>query len=183
MTTPTLLKPLFLRNVYKVVRGLVVFLPWLLCLCASDVALSVLFPFSFIAPTAVYHLSSKIAYGIWRGVQSIFTQYNRAKITVSGAKLPRGESAVVVSNHVAWTDFYLIQHLALEAGMLSRCRWFAKRQLKWVPFLGWGLWAMGMPLVARSWDKDQQELDKVFRGPAVYRWPMCSFISSTRAPF
>ena len=104
----------------------------------------------------------------------MFTRINRAQITVSGAeKLPKNESAIVISNHVEWTDFYMIQDLALRAGMLGRCRWFAKQQLKYVPFLGWGLWAMGMPLVSRKWTTDQKEMDRVFRGVLQRHWPMC----------
>ena len=66
-----------------------------------------------------------------------------------------------------------IQELAIRSGMLGRCRWFAKQQLKWVPFLGWGLWAMGMPLVSRKWMTDQKEMSRVFRGPLERRWPLC----------
>lgn len=47
-----------------------------------------------------------------------------------------GELAIVVTNHVAWTDFYLIQELVQRAGMLGQCRRFAEKQLRWVPFLG-----------------------------------------------
>lgn len=154
-------------------RGMVIITPWLLHLLGSDVVLSLLLPVSFVAPTTAYNLSSRIASWVWQGVQTIFTRFNRAQITVSGDTLPPGESAVVIANHVAWSDFYLIQHLALQAGMLGRCRWFAKQQLKWVPFLGWGLWAMGMPLISRRWDKDSKELERVFRGPRLYRWPIC----------
>ena len=74
-----------------------------------------------------------------------------------------GESAIVVANHVAWTDLYLVQDVAQRAGMLGQCRWFARMQLRWVPFLGWGLWAMGMPLVGRNWTRDRKELEDVFR--------------------
>ncbi|KAL9106073.1 MAG: hypothetical protein Q9227_008859 [Pyrenula ochraceoflavens] len=62
--------------------------------------------------------------------------------------------------------------------MLGRCRYFAKQQLKWVPFLGWGLWAMGMPLISRNWDKDQIELDRVFSGPKS-GWPICKSLFKT----
>jgi hypothetical protein len=44
-----------------------------------------------------------------------------------------------------------------------------------VPFLGWGLWAMGMPLVSRKWMKDRKELDKVFKGVVERKWPICRF--------
>lgn len=75
---------------------------------------------------------------------------NGAKIIISGDKVPEGESAVVIANHVGWSDFYMIQALALKAKMLGYCRYFAKAQLKKVPLLGWGLMAMGMPLVTRN---------------------------------
>jgi 1-acyl-sn-glycerol-3-phosphate acyltransferase len=165
MTTPTLVKPFDARALLSLLRGLFLVAPWLLYLFASDIALSLLLPLSFVAPSAAYHVSSKIAYLVWRWIQLIFTNSNGAPISVSGSTIPENESALIVANHVSWADFYMIQHLAIKAGMLGRCRWFAKQQLKWVPFLGWGLWAMGMPLISRRWDKDRQELDRVFKGP------------------
>ncbi|KAK9770613.1 putative Phospholipid/glycerol acyltransferase domain-containing protein [Seiridium cardinale] len=49
------------------------------------------------------------------------------------------ESATVIANHITWVDSDMIQALALQAGMLGRCRWFAKIQLHVVPSLGWAL--------------------------------------------
>lgn len=160
--------------VFLAVRCALLTLPWLLHLLISDILLSCLLPISAIAPDLAYNLSSKIAESVWHGIQLIFTRINGAKIVVSGIDaLPPGESAIVVSNHVEWCDFYLIQELAIRRGMLSRCRYFAKQQLKWVPFLGWGLWAMGMPLVSRKWTQDQREMDRVFNGILQRRWPIC----------
>lgn len=162
------------RQAFLGVRCALFMLPWLFHLLLADVALSALLPLSAALPTACYNLSSRIAESVWRGVQAIFTRINGARITVSGTeKLQASESAIVVSNHVQWTDFYMIQELAIRYGMLARCRWFAKQQLKWVPFLGWGLWAMGMPLVSRKWMTDQREMDRVFKGVLQRRWPMC----------
>ncbi|KAH9845732.1 Acyltransferase C-terminus [Teratosphaeria destructans] len=147
--------------------------PWLAQLLIADIALSALLPVSVVLPDLCYDVSSRIAEAIWRGIQRIFTRSNGADIVVSGAEnLPQGESAIVVSNHVEWTDFYMIQELAGRVGMLGRCRWFAKQQLRWVPFLGWGLWAMGMPLVSRKWTSDQKEMDRVFKGVLQRQWPM-----------
>jgi 1-acyl-sn-glycerol-3-phosphate acyltransferase len=175
MTTPTGLKPFNIRDFYRNLRGVSIVAPWVVHLFATDIVLSALLPFSFVFPSFIYNVSSELASLVWRGVQTIFTRFNRARITTSGDQLPKNESAIVVANHVSWADFYLVQHLALKCGMLGRCRWFAKQQLKWVPFLGWGLWAMGMPMISRRWDKDQQELDRVFRGPKSYRWPICQW--------
>lgn len=162
-----------LRTLWPLLRGVAIVSPWLLHLLITDILLSLLLPLSLFAPNAAYNISSRLAEWVWLAIQSIFTRLNRARITTSGATLPRRESAIVVANHVSWIDFYLIQHVALRSSMLGRCRYFAKQQLKWVPFLGWGLWAMGMPLISRRWDRDQKELERVFHGPRVQKWPIC----------
>ncbi|KAB8356425.1 hypothetical protein FH972_024008 [Carpinus fangiana] len=163
-------------------RALFIVVPWLLQLFVADIALSALLPVALFAPTVSYNISSAIAYSVWKTIQWIFTCFNGAEITVSGSPLPPDESAIVVANHVGWTDFYMIQELAIRSGMLGRCRWFAKRQLKWVPFLGWGLWAMGMPLVSRNWITDQREIENVFGKIVEKRWPiwLISYSEGTR---
>lgn len=163
-------------------RGVVIVFPWLVWIFIADILLSALLPLLPLAPDICYGVASAIAESGWSWIQSIFTKANGAVITVSGDILPRGESAIVVANHVGWSDFYMIQALALRVDMLGRCRYFAKTQLKWVPFLGWGLWALGMPLVSRRWDRDQKELDRVFAGIVKRRWPtwLVSFSEATR---
>lgn len=163
-----------LSRLRLLLRAALHLLPWLLHLSIANALLSLLLPLSLLSPTAVYHASSLIAASVWAHVQRIFTRTNKARIIVTGDPLPSGESAIVVCNHVEWSDFYMIQQLALRAGMLGRCRWFAKKELKWVPFLGWGLWAMGMPLVSRKWMEDKKELDRVFEGVVEKKWPICT---------
>jgi len=164
------------------VRGVALAAPWVAWLFIVDFIVSALLPLKLIVPDAVYDMSSRLAGSVWIWVQYIFTAANGAHITMSGDAPPRGESAIVVANHVGWTDFYMIQAVAVEAGMLGRCRYFAKVQLRWVPFLGWGLWAMGMPLVSRRWDKDRKELDRVFGGIVQRGWPtwLVSYSEATR---
>ncbi|OQO06346.1 hypothetical protein B0A48_08935 [Cryoendolithus antarcticus] len=145
---------------------------WLSHLWLADVALSLLLPFTALWPDRAYDWASVIAESVWLGLQKLFIDVNGAKVIVDGDPLPAGESAIVVSNHVEWTDVYSIQELAIRSGMLSRCRWFAKSQLRWVPGLGWGLWAMGMPLVSREWTHDKAEMDRVFYGAIRKHWPI-----------
>ncbi|KAK0751662.1 1-acyl-sn-glycerol-3-phosphate acyltransferase [Schizothecium vesticola] len=164
------------------IRGLILVAPWLLYILAADILLSLLLPLKFLFPVGVYDLSSHIASVAWRWVQYLFEAQNGAVITISGDVLPEGESAVVVANHVAWCDFYMLQKLAIGSGMLGRCRWFAKRQLRAVPFLGWGLWALGMPLVSRNWLRDKTELEQIFSGITEWKWPtwLISYSEATR---
>jgi len=42
---------------------------WILHLLLADLALTALLPAATAAPTPVYHLSSRIAESVWRGVQ------------------------------------------------------------------------------------------------------------------
>lgn len=159
-------------NVFTTLRGLLLVIPWALGLVLMDLILSLLLPVSYLFPDAVYDASSFVASTIWKWIQLIF-YLNGGEITFSGDELPKNESAIVISNHVSWTDFYMIQALAIKAGMLGRCRWFAKIELRWVPLLGWGIWAMGMPMVSRKWTKDKAELDRVFAGITERQWPTC----------
>lgn len=173
------------RTIYLSLRTTAFVLPWLTHLFLADLVLSfICLPLTPLLPTSAYNLSSSLAYSVWSSLQRIFTQRNNASITVSGLSgLPPppphgredGESAIVIANHVEWTDVYMIQELAVRQGMLGRCRWFAKRELKWVPFLGWGLWAMGMPMVSRKWVNDKKEMERVFSGITDQKWPICMY--------
>ena len=169
-------------NIVTHLRGLIIFLPWLAWLGIADLLLSLLLPVRLVAPDLVYNISSRVAVTVWWSIQAIFEWLNGARITISGDELPPDESAVVVCNHVGWADFYMIQALAIKAGMLSRQRYFAKAQLKYVPFLGWGLWAIGFPLLSRNWLKDKSELEKVFSDLARRKWPVCMFVSFVSSP-
>jgi 1-acyl-sn-glycerol-3-phosphate acyltransferase len=147
--------------------------PWLAHVLIADLLLSCLLPFAFVFPTSTYHTASTIAEGVWRRVQRICEVSNGADIVLAGDELPNGESAILVANHVEWSDFYLIQALAIRTGMLGRCRWFAKNTLRWVPVLGWGLMVMGMPLVSRKWSEDKDEMERLFSGIKNGRRPIC----------
>ena len=74
---------------------------------------------------------------------------------ISGDDVPVGESAVVISvrplillgnrilneqNHLAYSDYYLVQALATRKGMLGRCRYFVKKEIVKLPFFGWAFW-------------------------------------------
>ncbi|CAK7568002.1 MAG: hypothetical protein SEPTF4163_005980 [Sporothrix epigloea] len=171
-----------MATLYNFLRGSLLTLPWLVWVFIVDLLVSLLLPVLPIFPDTCYNISSALAESGWYWIQMIFTRANGAVIAVSGDILPCGESAIIIANHVKWCDFYMIQELAVRAGMLGRCRYFAKTELRWVPFLGWGLWALGMPMISRRWDKDKKELNRVFSGIVDRKWPtwLVSFSEATR---
>ncbi|GFZ47113.1 hypothetical protein JCM24511_04855 [Saitozyma sp. JCM 24511] len=84
-------------------------------------------------------------------------------VLVTGDPIPRNESAVVISNHQTYADYYLVQALSGPAGMLGRCRYFVKKEVVWqIPLFGWAFWALGMILVSRRWTNDAGLIERAF---------------------
>lgn len=111
------------------IRGIFVIVPWFMCLVVCDTFFTLLLALKPVAPDVAYELDSMGIEFAWRWIQGTFEVVNGAAITASGDAIPTGESGLVVSNHVCWSDFYMIQAVAIRAGMLSRLRYFSKVQL------------------------------------------------------
>jgi 1-acyl-sn-glycerol-3-phosphate acyltransferase len=54
---------------------------------------------------------------------------------------------VVISNHQGWADILVLQDTFL--GRIPPLRFFVKRVLIWIPFLGIAMWLLGFPYVRR----------------------------------
>jgi 1-acyl-sn-glycerol-3-phosphate acyltransferase len=54
---------------------------------------------------------------------------------------------MVVSNHQSWTDILVLQNTLFEH--IPPLKFFTKRQLLWVPFLGQAMWLLDFPYVRR----------------------------------
>ncbi|WWD21293.1 hypothetical protein CI109_105777 [Kwoniella shandongensis] len=83
-------------------------------------------------------------------------------IQVTGDEIPQDESALVICNHIGYSDYYLVQHLASRAKMLGKSRYFVKKEIVRIPLFGWAFWAMGMILVSRDWTSDERLIEKAF---------------------
>ncbi len=55
---------------------------------------------------------------------------------------------LIISNHQAWTDILILQICLLNH--IPPIKFFTKRSLIWIPFLGLALWLLGFPFVRRS---------------------------------
>ncbi|KAK4181175.1 hypothetical protein QBC36DRAFT_383719 [Triangularia setosa] len=151
-------------------RGLLLLIPLLLSTGLANLTLFLL-PFLKLLPSTLLHNLSSLIAGtlVYRFIQNIFTTINGAEITFSGDTPIQNESAIVISNHVAWSDFYLVQAAADKANMGGHTRYLAKAALRWVPFLG-------------DWTRDRTELERVFKGIREYRWKtwLVSFSEGSR---
>lgn len=61
--------------------------------------------------------------------------------------LIRHASYLVISNHRSWTDIFVLQHVF--RGKIPFLKFFLKKELIWVPFLGLAWWALDFPFMKR----------------------------------
>ena len=57
---------------------------------------------------------------------------HKGKISYSGDELSSGDSAIVISNHRSFSDFYMLHSIAVRRNMLPHLKYFAKDSLKLV---------------------------------------------------
>lgn len=58
---------------------------------------------------------------------------------------------MIMANHRSWVDVFVLMHLARRH--MPMPRFFLKRQLLWIPIVGWGCWVLDMPFM-RRYSKD-----------------------------
>ena len=54
---------------------------------------------------------------------------------------------LIVANHQAWSDILVLQDVLLRR--VSPIKFFVKRPLIWLPFVGIGMWVLGFPFLRR----------------------------------
>lgn len=78
-------------------------------------------------------------------IQSLSTP---TQIEVTGAKgLSRKDWYLVISNHQSWVDILILQRIFNHK--IPFLKFFLKKELIWVPFLGMAWWALDFPFMSR----------------------------------
>ena len=62
-------------------------------------------------------------------------------------ELSKSEWYLIVANHLSWLDIILLTDFA--AGKIPAPKFFLKKELIWLPFVGLGAWALDMPFMQR----------------------------------
>ena len=62
-------------------------------------------------------------------------------------ELNKKEWYLIVANHLSWLDIILLTDFA--AGKIPAPKFFLKKELIWLPFIGLGAWALDMPFMQR----------------------------------
>lgn len=62
-------------------------------------------------------------------------------------ELSKKEWYLIVANHLSWLDIILLTDFS--AGKIPAPKFFLKKELIWLPFVGLGAWALDMPFMQR----------------------------------
>lgn len=80
--------------------------------------------------------------------QQVMSVFRVTRFDISGLEgLARDEWYLVISNHQSWSDILVLQSTFLRR--IPMLKFFLKRELKWVPFVGIGCWALDFPFMQR----------------------------------
>jgi 1-acyl-sn-glycerol-3-phosphate acyltransferase len=74
--------------------------------------------------------------------------FNRVEFDYhTDGELCRTDWYLIISNHLSWLDINLLIEFA--AGKIPAPKFFLKKELIWLPFVGLGAWALDMPFMQR----------------------------------
>ncbi len=121
--------------------------------------------------------------GTWWGWCVTFAEKaNKTEIVFSGSDVPLCEDVLLVANHQQMPDITAIMKFAKTKDRLGDLKFFVKKQLKWVPGLGWGMQFLDCLYIDRDWTADQNSIEKTFSNLVNNSVPvyLVSFVEGTR---
>lgn len=84
------------------------------------------------------------------------------RLVISGDHVPPAENAIVVSNHQQMPDIVAVMIFGHMKRRLGDLKFFVKKELQWVPGMGWGMTFLGCVFVSRRWTKDRKRTQQAF---------------------
>lgn len=139
-------------------------------------------PILVLSQEQFYRVNSFLAGCLWFFCDS-FMSLMGANISLSSlSRIPKGENALVISNHRFFGDFFLLHHFAIAQSMLPFCRYFAKDSIKFIPVFGWGIYMMGSIMLKRDWARDEKKIKDTFELYLTNELPIwiISFVEGSR---
>jgi 1-acyl-sn-glycerol-3-phosphate acyltransferase len=103
-------------------------------------------------------------------------------VLISGDNVPMRENVLLVCNHQQMPDIPAIMKLAKTKDRLGDLKFFVKKQLKWVPGMGWGMQFLDCLFIDRDWASDRERIQQTFARLVDGRVPvyLVSFVEGTR---
>ncbi|MCP3874292.1 MAG: acyltransferase [Desulfobacteraceae bacterium] len=101
--------------------------------------------------------------GLWIGINSLISKlFCKIDWDIRGLeKLEKKEWYLVISNHQSWVDILALQTTLNQK--IPMLKFFLKKELIWVPFLGLAWWALDFPFMKR-YSKNQLKKKPELKG-------------------
>ena len=109
-------------------------------------------------------------------------RFNHTEVLFSGDDVPMRENALLASNHQQMPDITAIMKFARTKDRLGDLKFFVKKQLKWVPGMGWGMQFLDCLYIDRDWASDREKIRRTFNRLVSDNVPvhLVSFVEGTR---
>jgi lysocardiolipin and lysophospholipid acyltransferase len=104
------------------------------------------------------------------------------RMVFSGDNVPAREDALLIANHQQMPDIPAIMKFCKTKDRLGDMKYFVKKQLKWVPGMGWGMQFLDCLFIDRDWMADRESINRTFARLVNGRVPvhLVSFVEGTR---
>jgi 1-acyl-sn-glycerol-3-phosphate acyltransferase len=153
---------LILRNLL----GVFVTLLYSVSMILAVIPLLILALIKFLLPRRLRHHMNPLLDGIasaWIAFSNFHQRWlTGTRIEVQGeVDLRRDDWYLLVANHQSWVD--ILAMLRVLNGRIPYVKFFIKKQLLWVPFLGAGCWALEFPFM-RRYSREEIERNPALKG-------------------
>jgi len=119
----------------------------------------------------------------WWGLCVIGAEhFNGTQMIFTGEDVAMRENAMLISNHQQMPDIPAIMKFSKTKERLGDLKFFVKKQLKWVPGMGWGMQFLDCLFIDRDWASDSAQIRRTFDRLVNGRVPvhLVSFVEGTR---
>ena len=123
---------------------------WTICVCAALYAMSAMKIFTPGSLKRKWAAPLDFIIDLWVSWNIILVNtlgIVKIDLSIPDSLQDRNRWFVVVSNHQSWADILILQNIFRHR--LPVLKFFTKRELIWVPFVGLAMWILGFPYVRR----------------------------------
>jgi 1-acyl-sn-glycerol-3-phosphate acyltransferase len=108
--------------------------------------------------------------------------FNGSRVIFTGEEVPMRENALLIANHQQMPDITAIMKFCKTKDRLGDMKYFVKKQLKWVPGMGWGMQFLDCLFIDRDWASDREQIRRTFDRLVSGKVPvhLVSFVEGTR---
>jgi 1-acyl-sn-glycerol-3-phosphate acyltransferase len=124
------------------------------------------------APHAFRKYNSKCGDVYWKFLVFCAETLHGVKVVFSGDSVPPDENAILISNHQSYVDAIILLYFVRKYNRLGDLKWYMKDVLKFLPFVGWGMWCMDNIFLKRNWTEDQRVVDQSFSRVLKFKSPI-----------